>query len=213
MKEDLIELLRMTTPFILLVINIICVPWLKKRYYSWLTFFSLPTNQQIDAIDYLQVTKTPSSSMENLKHKIKMHGFKLHEDVFLSKCIIRLYYENKSKNGYLAKNLIRARGMYSVKDDMLHVNWAWLFPLVFFGFFSMVGFYFSYKLFIISGVNKSNLVPAWSLLLLGIVYGFIFFNFTCQFVSILLGKGRFNKLIKNYLPMTPLNSVAENHDK
>ncbi|EOC1472602.1 hypothetical protein ACM915_000457 [Cronobacter turicensis] len=208
MKELITETLKTFAPYILLVINLLVVPLLKRGYNSLLTFFSLPAGQQIEAIDYLQSAKIPTGSMGGLKHKIKMIGFKLHEDIDLSKCIIRLYYENRSKNSYLAKNLLRAKGMYAIKDNALNIRWSMTWLVLFFASLSAGEFYLSYMLFNNVAVDELNLIPAWVLLICSLVYGGTAFNFTCQYVSIWRGRKRFNEILKMYLLTAPLNSVG-----
>jgi hypothetical protein len=48
-----IEIFRALTPFIILVVTLFIILFLKRRLGSWKTFFELPAAIQVEAIKYL----------------------------------------------------------------------------------------------------------------------------------------------------------------
>nr|WP_216092502.1 hypothetical protein [Enterobacter cloacae complex sp.]QVQ60276.1 hypothetical protein [Enterobacter cloacae complex sp.] len=53
MNKEYVEFLKMLSPFIILAISTILIPWIKRFYSSYISFFSLPTSKKIEAIEYI----------------------------------------------------------------------------------------------------------------------------------------------------------------
>lgn len=47
MNKEYVEFLKMLSPFIILAISTILIPWIKRFYSSYISFFSLPTSKKI----------------------------------------------------------------------------------------------------------------------------------------------------------------------
>ncbi|KTQ46827.1 hypothetical protein [Enterobacter cancerogenus] len=80
MNKEYVEFLKMLSPFIILAISTILIPWIKRFYSSYISFFSLPTSKKIEAIEYINGYKKSSNTLEKLKHKIIISDYKLHEN-------------------------------------------------------------------------------------------------------------------------------------
>lgn len=67
MNKEYVEFLKMLSPFIILAISTILIPWIKRFYSSYISFFSLPTSKKIEAIEYINGYKKSSNTLEKLR--------------------------------------------------------------------------------------------------------------------------------------------------
>ncbi|HAJ2694688.1 TPA: hypothetical protein HMT16_26240 [Escherichia coli] len=65
MNKEYVEFLKMLSPFIILAISTILIPWIKRFYSSYISFFSLPTSKKIEAIEYINGYKKVVTPWKN----------------------------------------------------------------------------------------------------------------------------------------------------
>ncbi|EPR0422770.1 hypothetical protein ACUZIT_004367 [Enterobacter hormaechei] len=199
MDKGYIEFFKILSPFIILTISVILIPLIKKLYYSYVSFFSLPTNKKIEAMEYISEYKESSNTLKKLKHKIIINDYKLHENTDFSKCVISFYYENIIRNEYFSKSLLRIKGLYVIDKDRIHINIKnVLFALVFWLltlFLYFLAYYFS------PGLNNSlaSAVLVISLIVAAVVYTCILLPASGMFISVVFNKKRFNKYLSGRL--------------
>lgn len=122
MEQSSIELIKLTTPFFQIIVTVILIPLIKKGYESRRTFFSLPLQKKMDAIAYLKRHQSSDSRLEKAKHKILMGGYRLFNDVELSKGIIEFYYENEEKNARFCKAVLSERSYVSFENGVIKAS-------------------------------------------------------------------------------------------
>ena len=199
MDKEYVEFFKMLSPFIILAISTILIPRLKRFYSSYISFFSLPTNKKIEAIEYINSYKKSSNTLEKLKHKIIISDYKLHEDTELSKCIISFYYEDISDNGYFSMSLLRIKGMYFFENKRIYVNVKnVLFALVFW-LFTFLTYYLSYDFSKDWNNSLPDAVFSISIIVAAVLYTCLMMIVSTRFISILKNKKRFNKYLSSRL--------------
>ncbi|HHA1259671.1 TPA: hypothetical protein ACOEEM_004379 [Enterobacter asburiae] len=199
MGKEYVEFFKMLSPFIILAISVILIPWIKRIYSSYISFFSLPTSRKIEALEYVNGYKKSSNTLKKIKHKIIMSDYKLHEDTELSKCIISFYYEDLSDNGYFSKSLLRIKGMYIFEKNRIYVNVKNVLFALAFWLFTFLTYYLSYDFSTDSNSGLPNAVFSISLIAAAVFYTCIMMIVSTRFISILKNKKRFNRYLSSKL--------------
>lgn len=119
MEQSSIELLKLATPYFQIIITVILIPLIRKRYESQRTFFSLPVQKKIEAIAYLKRQQSSTGKLEKAKHNIIMGGYRLFSDVELSKGVIEFYYDNEERNARFCKALLSERYYFSFENGVI----------------------------------------------------------------------------------------------
>lgn len=122
MEQSSVELIKLTTPFFQIIVTVILIPLIRKGYESRRTFFSLPLHKKMDAIAYLKRHQSSDSRLEKSKHKILMGGYRLFNDVELSKGIIEFYYDNEEKNARFCKAVLSERSYISFENGVIKAS-------------------------------------------------------------------------------------------
>lgn len=122
MEQSSVELIKLTTPFFQIIVTVILIPLIRKGYESRRTFFSLPLHKKMDAIAYLKRHQSSDSRLEKAKHKILMGGYRLFNDVELSKGIIEFYYDNEEKNARFCKTVLSERSYISFENGVIKAS-------------------------------------------------------------------------------------------
>ena len=199
MNKEYVEFLKMLSPFIILAISTILIPWIKRFYSSYISFFSLPTSKKIEAIEYINGYKKSSNTLEKLKHKIIISDYKLHENTELSKCVISFFYEDISKNGYFAKSLLRIKGLYVIENGRIRVNVGNVLFALAFWLFTFFTYYLAYYFSADWNKGLPNAIFPFSLIVAAVFYTFLIMIVSTRFISVLKNKKRFNKYLSSRL--------------
>lgn len=202
MDKEYTEFFKMLSPFIILAISTILIPWIKRFYSSYISFFSLPTDKKIEAMDYISGYKASSNTIEKLKHKIIISDYKLHEDTELSKCVIGFFYEDVSKNGYFAKSLLRIKGLYVIESGNIYVNVKNVLFAMAFWLFTLFTYYLAFKMSVYLDKGLPNAILAISIIVAAVSYTCIMMIVSIRFISVLKNKKRFNKYLGSKLKVS-----------
>lgn len=65
MGKEYVEFFKMLSPFIILAISVILIPWIKRIYSSYMSFFSLPTSRKIEELEYVNGYRKSSNTLKN----------------------------------------------------------------------------------------------------------------------------------------------------
>lgn len=199
MGKEYAEFFKILSPFIILAISAILIPWIKRFYSSYISFFSLPTSKKIEAIEYINAYKESSNTMEKLKHKIIISDYKLHDNAELSKCVIGFFYEDISKNGYFAKSLLRIKGLYFIENAQIYVNVKNVLFALAFWLFTFFTYYLAYDFSVDWNNAFPNAIFSISLIVAAVFYTCIMMIVSTRFISVLKNKKRFNKYLSGRL--------------
>jgi len=191
------DIFKAATPFIILLITALVIPLLKRGNESRKTFFELPTGVKIEAIDYILAYKHTAHPLKSLSHQIKMEGYKLDNEVDFSSKVIKFYYNNRSKNARFCRNLLKARGMYSVDKARIAFKSSMFACLIMFYGLAFAQVFFGYKLYNPNATGIINAIPSYSLVLGGVAYACVVLLITYQCIVIGVSKRRFNKFKEN----------------
>ncbi|MFT4270840.1 MAG: hypothetical protein QM578_07510 [Pantoea sp.] len=193
MQMPTTETIKTLTTIITPLLTLIIIPLVKKIASIKKTFFSLPTEKKIEAIDYILTYSSSENPLKKLKHEIKMGDFKLHSNINLSIKIIRFYADDYFNNIGLAKTLLLAKGIYIYRDDKIKIRKATLLVPLIFAALSVFMLYSSVILFNSKDGITSNLISAYVLLSCGLAYLFFTLLFLHSFSTIIWNKRKFNK--------------------
>jgi len=191
------EIFKISTPFIILIISVLFIPLLKRGNELRKTFFELSAGVKTEAIDYLLNYKDTNQPLKTLSHKIKMEGYKLDKDVKFSTKIIKFYYHDRSKNARFCRNVLKARGMYSVNEAKISFRPAMYLGLLFFSLAAAFQIWFGHKIYNPDATGIVDALPSFSLVAGGIVYACIVFYIIIQCIVIKVSKKRFNDFDEN----------------
>lgn len=191
------EIFKVTTPFIILIISALVIPLLKRGNESRKTFFELPADVKTEAIDYLLKYKETNQPMKTLSHKIKMEGYKLDEDVKFSTKVIKFYYHDRSKNARFCRNVLKARGMYSVNEAKIYFRPSMYLGLLIFSLAAAFQIWFGHIIYNPDAPGIVDVIPSFSLVASGVAYACVVSYIIIQCIVIKVSKERFNKFGEN----------------
>lgn len=186
------EIFKVASPFIILIITTVIIPYVKNRSNLKKTFFDLPAAEQIDAIDYIKSYQPETKSLSVLAHRIKMKGYKLDEDKDFSSKLICFYYNNQSKNRRFSEKVLKIRGMYSYDKGKITFNGLHVLFLLCIIALPCVSFWVWYTFY---NPISSSTVLTFSFMLLSIiiVQAFLIIPLVYRTLNIFINKRRFNK--------------------
>lgn len=199
MDKEYIEIFKTLSPFIILAITHLLTPRIKTLYSSYISFFSLPTSKKIEAIEYINEYKKSSNTLEKLKHRMMISDYKLHEDTELSKCVISFFYEDIGKNGYFAKSLLRAKGLYVYEDKGISINVRNILVALAFWFLAIAVYALAYHFSPDLNNGMPNAILAISLIVSTVFYMGMMLILSSRFISIISNKKRFNNYLSSKL--------------
>lgn len=187
-----VEYIKVSSPFILLFVTLVLVPFIKRAHNSWKTFFELSTSVKIEALNYLLNPEISKNTLKLLTHKIKMRDFRLHEDIELSKKAIAFYYEPTGHSSSFSRTLLKAKGLYKSNNGIVKVFASGLFLNIFLfilGFGAIV-----WGLYMLSTKPQflSDSVFSFSILLAGFLTSLTASILAYQYVIIIKGVRTFN---------------------
>lgn len=191
------EIFKISTPFIILIISALVIPLLKRGNELRKTFFELSAGVKTEAIDYLLNYKETNQPLKTLSHKIKMEGYKLDKDVKFSTKIIKFYYYDRSKNARFCRNLLKARGMYSVNEAKISFRPAMYLGLLIFSLAAAFQIWFGHKIYNPDATGIVDALPSFSLVAGGVVYACVVSYVIIQCIVIKVSKKRFNDFDEN----------------
>jgi len=191
------EIFKISTPFIILIISALVIPLLKRGNELRKTFFELSAGVKNEAIDYLLNYKETNQPLKTLSHKIKMEGYKLDKDVKFSTKIIKFYYHDRSKNARFCRNVLKARGMYSVNEAKISFRPAMYLSLLIFSLIAAFQIWFGHKIYNPDSTGIVDALPSFSLVAGGVVYACVVSYIIIQCIVIKVSKKRFNDFDEN----------------
>lgn len=191
------EIFKISTPFIILIISALVIPLLKRGSELRKTFFELPAAVKTEAIDYILNYKETSQPMKTVSHKIKMEGYKLDKDVRFSRKVIEFYYQDRSKNARFCRNVLKARGVYSVNEAKIAFRPSMYLGLLIFSLAGAFQVWFGHKIYNPDAPGIVNAIPSYSLVAGGVVYACVLFYIIIQCIIIKVSKKRFNDFEEN----------------
>lgn len=197
MNNGYIEFFKITSPFIMLAISWIIKPLIMKFYSSWVSFFSLPTNEKIEAIEYINGFKKSSNTIKKLKHTMRISDYKLHENTDFSRCVIGFYYADRSKNAYFSKSLLRAKGLYVFDCGRISINGRNVLFAIAFWIFTFLVYGLTYEVLHDWRHSVANAVFSTSLIIASVCYTLLMFTITSRFISIVSNIKRFNRYLSD----------------
>lgn len=186
------KVFSLLTPFVILLITFVIIPVIKRKIDESKTFFELPTQVQIEAIDYISKYEKSKASLKSIHHKMKMEGYRLSENMTFSEKIIKFYYLDKSKNARFSRTLLKAQGIYKIKEDSISIRYSSLFLLL---FFIVATFYLFFFGFVTFNYRLSFLLNFFSIVLMGLgfLYAYVVGFIAYQYIVFYRGKNRFNE--------------------
>lgn len=186
------DFFKVASPFIILAITTVIIPYLRNRSNLRKTFFDLPAAEQIAAIEYVKSYKPETKSLSALAHKIKMEGYKLDKDKDFSGKLICFYYNDQSKNRRFSKKVLKVRGMYSYDEGTISFKGFHVFFLLCLIALPCVSFWVWNTFY---NPTSSSTVLTFSFMLLSIiiVQVFLIIPLVYRTLNIFINKGRFNK--------------------
>lgn len=187
-----IEYLKLFSPFILLFITLIVVPLVKRKYDSWKTFFELPTNKKVDALEYLSNPELGTNALKALTHKIKMRDYRLHEDLDLSRKIVSYYYEAGGKNVRFSRCLLKGQGLYKSVKGNISINSKMVWGAILFGLVGVMEILWGVNELYKNPQNIPDYTFCFALIFTGFFTLFIAVIVIYQAFFITLGKMAFN---------------------
>lgn len=186
------EFFKVASPFIILIITTVVIPYVKNRSNLKKTFFDLPAAEQIDAIDYIKNYNAEKKSLSVLAHKIKMKGYKLDEDKDFSSKLICFYYNNQSSNRGFCETLLKMRGMYSYNNGIITFKRSQVLFLL--GIIALSGIsYWSWHIFYNPNSASTSLIFSYILLSFIIAQALLIIPLVYRTLRIYFNKRRFNK--------------------
>ena len=191
------EIFKISTPFIILIISALVIPLMKRGNELRKTFFELSAGVKTEAIDYLLNYKETNQPLKTLSHKIKMEGYKLDKDVKFSTKIIKFYYHNRSKNARFCRNVLKARGTYSVNEAKISFRPAMYLGLLIFSLAAAFQIWFGHKIYNPDATGIVDALPSFSLIAGGVVYACVVSYIIIQCIVIQVSKKRFNDFDEN----------------
>lgn len=191
------EIFKISTPFIILIISALIIPLLKRGNELRKTFFELPAGVKTEAIDYLLNYEETNQPMKTLSHKIKMEGYKLDKDVKFSTKVIKFYYHDRSKNARFCRNILKARGMYSVNEAKISFRPAMYLGLLIFSLAAAFQIWFGHKIYNPDAPGIVDVIPSFSLVASGVAYACVVSYIIIQCIVIKVSKERFNEFGEN----------------